>query len=176
MHAAVEARQTASMSGRVRRWAVGLAMVAVVATGCGDDSGETTAAADGAGPDTSSETSTAGGSEDSAAGEVDPTEACDRLEDLATAILGARGATTAAEVEKRVEDPFDAFRQAAMDSGDPDLAGFAETASDRFEVYLSGQGIDAREAGNDFDIALDRSMERCVVLGATNDFPQEPSS
>jgi hypothetical protein len=50
------------------------------------------------------------------------------------------------------------------------------TAAERFEVYLTDDGIDAREAGNDADVALDRSIERCVELGAPNDFSEEPGS
>jgi hypothetical protein len=50
------------------------------------------------------------------------------------------------------------------------------TAAERFEVHLTDDGIDAREAGNDADVALDRSIERCVELGAPDDFPEEPGT
>lgn len=43
-------------------------------------------------------------------------------------------------------------------------------------MYLTDDTLDGREAGNDADVALDRSTERCLQLGATSDFPEEPGS
>jgi hypothetical protein len=54
------------------------------------------------------------------------------------------------------------------------LAELARTYREAFAEYLEGNGIDAREAGNEADIALDRSAERCMQLGATNSFPTQP--
>ena len=149
--------------------------IVVVVAACADDASDTAETVETSG---TSGTSASVESADSAEAEqtVDVTAACDRLEDLANAILGARGAATAAEVEVQVAQPLDEFSSAAVDSGDAELADLAGTASERFEVYLSDEGIDGREAGNDFDIALDRSLVRCIELGATNDFPEEPTS
>jgi hypothetical protein len=75
-----------------------------------------------------------------------------------------------------VGSALEAFVDAAWESGDQRLRELSSTASERFEVYLTDDGIDGREAGNDADVALDRSIERCIELGAPNDFPQEPGS
>ncbi len=107
---------------------------------------------------------------------VDATEACDRLEVVGNAILDVRDADSLDEVRESVEPAMDAFVDAAEGSGDEQLEEQATTAAERFDVYLTGDGIDAREAGNDADIALDRAIERCIEVGATNDFPQEPDS
>jgi hypothetical protein len=105
---------------------------------------------------------------------VDATAACDRLDELANAILGVADATSADEVRDAVQAPLDAFSAAATSSGDARLAELARTADASFTEYVDGTGIDAREAGNDADIALDRSAERCTQLGATNSFPTQP--
>jgi hypothetical protein len=54
------------------------------------------------------------------------------------------------------------------------LETLAETYDDKFMAWRTGDGIGAREAGGDADIALDRAGARCLELGATNDFPQQP--
>jgi hypothetical protein len=109
--------------------------------------------------------------DDKQAGAVDVTKACDRLEELAVAVKSAQLATTPQEVRTAVQDPLAAFVDAADESGDGPLADFAHTYESRFSDYLETEGIDAREAGNDADIALDRSGARCAELGASNDFP-----
>jgi hypothetical protein len=105
---------------------------------------------------------------------ADVTAACDRLEELADAILDAANASSADEVRTAVQAPLDAFSAAAASSGDARLAELARTADESFTEYLVGNGIDAREAGNEADIAIDRSAERCTQLGATNSFPTQP--
>ncbi|MGH9209221.1 MAG: hypothetical protein ACRD2C_00900 [Acidimicrobiales bacterium] len=100
--------------------------------------------------------------------------ACDRVEALGDAILEVPETASVADVEGAVRPALDAFMEAAEESGDDRLAELATTASDAFSIYVTGDGIDAREAGNDVDIALDRTAERCIELGATNDFPEEP--
>jgi hypothetical protein len=105
---------------------------------------------------------------------VDVTEACDRLETLATAILESNDAATTEEFVAAVEEPLDAFVEAARSSGDGRLAELAETYENKVAVWNTGDGIDAREAAGDADIALDRAGARCLKLGATNDFPQQP--
>jgi hypothetical protein len=107
---------------------------------------------------------------------ADVTEACDRLEELGLAILDVRAATSLDEVRDGVGSALEAFVDAARESGDQRLSELSSTASERFEVYLTDEGIDGREAGNDADVALDRSIERCIELGAPNDFPQEPGT
>jgi hypothetical protein len=114
------------------------------------------------------------GDEDGAGEAVNVTEACDRLEKLADAILDAANAGSAGEVRDAVQAPLDAFSAAAAASGDERLAEHARTADESFAEYLAGKGIDSREAGNEADIALDRSAERCTQLGATNSFPTQP--
>jgi len=115
-------------------------------------------------------------SDDDDAESVDVTATCDRLEELGLAILDARSATSLDEVREAVGPPLADFVDAARDSGDQGLDELASTAAERVEVYLTDEGIDGREAGNDADLALDRSIERCVELGATNDFPEEPGT
>jgi hypothetical protein len=105
---------------------------------------------------------------------VNVTEACDRLEELADAILDAADASSTGEVRDAVQAPLDAFSAAAASSGDERLADLARTADESFAEYLAANGIDAREAGNEADIAIDRSAERCTQLGATNSFPTQP--
>jgi hypothetical protein len=105
---------------------------------------------------------------------VDVTAACDRLEELATAIRDVADAVSVDEVRDAVQAPIDAFSTAASSSGDERLAELARTADESFTEYLTGSGIDAREAGNEADIAVDRSAERCTQLGATNTFPTQP--
>jgi primase-polymerase (primpol)-like protein len=105
---------------------------------------------------------------------VDVAAACDRLEELGNAILGVADANSAAEVRDAVQAPLDAFSAAATSSGDDRLAELARTADESFSEYVDGSGIDAREAGSEADIALDRSVERCTQLGATNSFPTQP--
>jgi len=113
-----------------------------------------------------------GGTDDDA----DVTDACDRLEELADALLSVHDATTATEVRAAVDDPLTAFAQAAGDAGDAKLEEHAQTARASFRTYTTGGGIDARAAQNEFDVALDRAGARCIELGATNDFPEEPTS
>lgn len=100
------------------------------------------------------------------------TAACDRLEDLANAVLDVRDAQTASEVSATVQPAIDAFVEAADDSGDDRLAGLATTVDDSFSAYLSGG--DSAAARNTVDSALDGAGARCIELGATNDFPEEP--
>jgi hypothetical protein len=115
-------------------------------------------------------------SEGDDAGSANVTAACDRLEELGAAILDVRSAASVDEVRSGVGPALEAFVDAARESGDPRLGELSSTAAERFEVYLTDDGIDGREAGNDADIALDRSIERCVELGAPNDFPEEPGT
>jgi hypothetical protein len=105
--------------------------------------------------------------------DVDVTQACDRLEDLAGVVLSVRSATSAQEVQTALDGPLAAFVEAADQSGDGRLAELAHTYDSRFADYLQGSGIDARQAGNEADIALDRAGARCTELGAANVFPQE---
>jgi hypothetical protein len=53
---------------------------------------------------------------------VDVTAACDRLEELANAMLGAADATSPDEVRVAIQDPLDAFTSTAAPSGDDRLA------------------------------------------------------
>ena len=101
------------------------------------------------------------------------TEACNRLEVLSRAVLSVRSATTSHEVQTAVEKPLSAFVSAADLSGDRGLADLGHTYDSSFSAYLNAEGIDARAAGNDANIALDRAGERCSELGATNNFPQQ---
>ncbi len=102
-------------------------------------------------------------------------DTCDRLADLGEAILGAGSAQTPDDVRAAVEEPFQSFVDEADASGDDQLTELAHLAQARFDVYLtSADGLDAREAGNDADIALDRAIQRCLELGATTEFPEEP--
>jgi hypothetical protein len=114
------------------------------------------------------------GCSDEAGERADVTDACDRLEELGDAILEVADASSADEVRDVVQAPLDAFSAAAASSGDVRLAQLARTYDEAFTEYLEGDGIGAREAGNEADIALDRSAERCVQLGATNSFPTQP--
>lgn len=127
------------------RWCLSLALLFIVACS-DDDDGET----------------------------VNVTAACDRLEELANAILDVADANSADEVRDAVQAPLDEFSAAAASSGDQRLAELALTADESLAEYLAGNGVDAREAGNDADIALDRSAERCTQLGAANSFPTQP--
>lgn len=138
------------------------AAFAVPVVGCGDEKTAPTA----------SPTTEATGS-----GDVDASvqAACDRLAELGTEILDVRGAQSPADVRAGVEEPFAAFVDAAEKTGDERLIDLANRAQSRFEVYVtSPDGLDSREAGDDFDIALDRSGLRCIELGAAVDFPHEP--
>ena len=101
------------------------------------------------------------------------TEACNRLEVLSRAVLSVRSATTSQEVQAAVEKPLSAFVSAADRSGDRGLADLGHTYDSRLSAYLTAEGINARAAGNDANIALDRAGERCSELGATNNFPQQ---
>jgi hypothetical protein len=105
---------------------------------------------------------------------VDVTEACDRLADLGEALLSVGSATTAQQVKTAIDEPLAAFVTAASDSGDERLTELAATYETSFGSYLEGEGLDAREAGNEADVALDRAGQRCMELGASNDFLQEP--
>jgi hypothetical protein len=105
---------------------------------------------------------------------VDVTAACDRLETLATAILESSDATTTAQFVAGVTEPLDAFVAAAGSSGDDRLAELAETYGRELTTWSTSSGIDAREARGNADVALDRAGARCLELGATNDFPQQP--
>ena len=107
---------------------------------------------------------------------VDVSAACDHLAAVGEAILDARDASSAEEVAEAVGPAMRDFVTAARDSGDDRLGELASTAAERFEVYLTDDTLDGREAGNDADVALDRSTERCLQLGATNDFPEQPGS
>ena len=111
-----------------------------------------------------------GGTQEDRAANI--TEACNRLEDLSRAVLSVRSATTAQDVRTAVEKPLSAFVSAADVSGDRGLANLGHIYDSRFSAYVDGGGIDARAAGNDANIALDRAGERCSELGATNNFPQ----
>lgn len=134
------------MRGRLSQWCLSLALLVSFAACSDDDGGEA----------------------------VNVTAACDRLEELADAILDAADASSADEVRDAVQAPLDAFSAAAASSGDERLAELARTADESFTEYLAGDGIDAREARNEADVAIDRSAERCTQLGATNSFPTQP--
>jgi hypothetical protein len=135
--------------GRIHRWLASAAVLGasvVIVSGCGGDQEETA---------------------------VDVSEACNRLEDLSRAVLSVRSATTSQEVQVAVEKPLAAFVSAADVSGDKELADLGHTYDSKFSEYLSADGVDARAAGNDANIALDRAGQRCSALGATNSFPQQ---
>ncbi len=102
--------------------------------------------------------------------DVDVTAACDRLEDLANAVLDVHEATTAQEVRDAVAGPLDAFVDAARGSGDDQLEDLANTAAEAYPSYLAGDD----HAGETADVAIDMAAKRCIDLGATNDFPEEP--
>jgi hypothetical protein len=101
------------------------------------------------------------------------TEACNRLDDLSLALLSVRSARTSQDVQTAIEKPLSAFVNAADLSGDKGLAELGHTYDSRFSAYLNAEGIDARAAGNDANIALDRAGERCSQLGATNNFSRQ---
>lgn len=111
---------------------------------------------------------------------VDVTAACDQLEDLATAVLEGRDEVrdveSLQEFADAIEEPTARLIEEAEASGDDRLADLAHTYEEGLSIYRTGDGIDAREAGNNADIAMDRAMLRCTELGATNDFPQEPAN
>jgi hypothetical protein len=110
---------------------------------------------------------------------VDATAVCSRLEDLSTAVLEAQtDAETIEEAADVIEGPLARFVEAAEASADDELAELAHAYEEAFSAYRTGDGLDAREAGNDADIALDRAGARCIELGATNpdDLPQEPAN
>jgi hypothetical protein len=101
--------------------------------------------------------------------------ACDLLADLGEAILVVGDASTLEEFRSILDMPMRRYLDAADETGDVELIDLASTAGERYEVYLSAPDpLDAREAGDDVNIALDRSMRRCLELGATTVFPQQP--
>ena len=105
---------------------------------------------------------------------ADVAVACDALEELGNAVGDAEDATTAAEVEAAIQPPVDRFAETAAGSGDETLADLGATVKDNFSTYLTAtDAIDSREAGNAADIAVDRSAQRCIELGADNDFPTQ---
>jgi hypothetical protein len=106
--------------------------------------------------------------------EGDVTDACDALEDLGNSILEAQQSSSVDEIRETVEPSIDSFAEAAESSGDETLDDLADTAQEAFDVYITAGGIDSREAGNEMDIAIDRAAARCLELGATNDFPEQP--
>jgi hypothetical protein len=107
---------------------------------------------------------------------VDVTAACDRLEELAAAILKAQDSRSVVEFVAAVEEPEVAFVEAAAASGDQRLSELAHSYDDAFQAWRSGTGIDPRIAAGGADMALDLSGQRCIELGASNDFPGEPAS
>jgi hypothetical protein len=78
---------------------------------------------------------------------VNVTEACDRLEELADAILDDADPSSTGEVRDAVQAPLDAFSTAAAPSGDERLADLARTADESFTEYLAGNGIGSRKRG-----------------------------
>ncbi|HKE73865.1 MAG TPA: hypothetical protein VKB57_09645 [Acidimicrobiales bacterium] len=106
--------------------------------------------------------------------DTDVTTACDRVEDLANAVLQARDATSRDQFAAAIEGPQRAFLQAAEASGDDRLAELARTYGEQLAAWRVLPGADADEAGQNADIALDRAGARCIALGAHNDFPEEP--
>jgi hypothetical protein len=104
----------------------------------------------------------------------DVATACDRLEDLTAAILGARNASSAEQFAGAVIGPQRAFLLAAVATGDDRLADLARTYDEQFTAWRTGTGLDAREAATRADAALDRARPACTELGADNVFPREP--
>lgn len=109
-----------------------------------------------------------------ALGDADVSTACDRLEDLATTLLQARDATSREEFAGTVERPLRAFVTAAEASGDDRLAELARTYDEQITAWRVLPAADANKAGDRADAALDRAADRCWLLGAHNDFPEEP--
>jgi hypothetical protein len=104
------------------------------------------------------------------------TIACERLKDLANAVLTIQSATSVEEVEEALSAPAKAFVDASRASGDARLAELATTYETNFERYLTSEGLDSREAADDVDITQDRAAQHCVVLGAMtiDEFPTNP--
>jgi hypothetical protein len=113
---------------------------------------------------------------DDAESAVAVSTACDRLEDLADAVLASQDVETHEGFVEIVAAPLSAFVDAASASGDDELAAQAATYRASLERFAASTGIDAREAANEADIALDRAGLRCLELGATNSFPQQPQT
>ncbi len=100
--------------------------------------------------------------------------ACDQLEVLAFAIEGVRAAETIDEVEAAVAQPLADYATAAEASGDDDLVPLARDAEGAWTVYLGG-GVVVSDTGDTFDGLIDRSLARCLELGAQNNFPTAPA-
>ena len=101
--------------------------------------------------------------------------ACDLLAALGHAIIAVEGASTLEEFRAGLDMPMRRYIDAAEETDDVELTALAATAQERYTVYLSASDpLDAREAGADVNVALDRSTRRCAELGATTVFPQVP--
>jgi hypothetical protein len=101
------------------------------------------------------------------------TTACDSVAELATAVLDAQDAETVDEIAATIQPAVDSLVEAADASGDQSLSELAATIHDAFETYLTG-AADSREAQAAANLALDRAGGRCIELGYTKGFPEEP--
>lgn len=90
-------------------------------------------------------------------------------------MLGAGDSDTQAEFGHAIDPAVKAFVRAARSSGDDRLSDLGRTYARNLNIYLTDKTLDAREAGNNADLALDRAAERCTELGFTGEFPQEPT-
>jgi hypothetical protein len=103
-------------------------------------------------------------------------DACGRLAGLGRSILSAQSVGTTDAIVELVEEPFADFAEGADALGDEELAELAQQAQERFDVYLTADDpLVSREAADDADIVLDRSIQRCVELGSSVEFPRQPS-
>lgn len=141
--------------------------VLVLTAGCSDDD-EDRALTESVDPPTSggdAATGSGGGS-----GQLDARIAatCDRLQDLAVAVLNIHDAESLDEVNTAVEEPLGNFTEAAAASGDDQLAAIAAAASEEYSAYMATGISDA------FDATLDQAGGRCQDLGAPDEFPLEP--
>jgi hypothetical protein len=100
--------------------------------------------------------------------------ACDRIEDLAEAVLANQDGAMPQAVVEAIGAPLDAFVDTAEGSGDEELADHAAAYRSAVDDDATASGIDAREAANEADIALDRAGQRCRQLGATTVVPTDP--
>ena len=89
-------------------------------------------------------------------------------------MLANQDAESPQAVVESIGGAVDAFVEAATRSGDDELASHTTDYRAAIDEYATASGIDAREAANEADIALDRAGSRCSELGATNVFPTAP--
>ena len=100
--------------------------------------------------------------------------ACDELEDLSIVVSELPDGMSLEAIGDALAAPLDEFVEAAADSGDAGLAAIADIYRSAVVAFLDGSGAAAQRAVDEADAALDLAGARCIRLGATNDFPQEP--